>query len=279
MSRRRQILRTGFVAALLGASLALAGAPAVAASQQPVLLPLKPLLFPLLDLAQPLRGQEAVNALGNRLGEVAAWYRLSPQRLTEILTQDRTAWIDRKGRLFYVEETAPRQAGGAAAAPVVQQAAFPLNQTFTLHSKPGSRRVIYLDFNGHSVSGTGWSSGTINARAYSEDSDYANFSTVELENIQAVWQMVANDYAPFDVDVTTEEPPAAAITRSDAADEFYGTRAVITDDTFRNCGCGGIAYVGTFDQYGSGLELQQGQRQGHCRNGVARSGSQPGPRP
>ncbi|AXQ28745.1 hypothetical protein D0B54_08635 [Solimonas sp. K1W22B-7] len=239
-------------ATALGACLALLAVPAaVTAAPAPLqTLLAKPLLFPLLNLLQPLRGAEAVAALGDNLARLAAWYRMTPQRLADILRTDPSAWLDRNGRLFYVEAA---QAGSAAAAPAVQQAPFPLANTFALHSKPGAKRVIYLDFNGHSVSGTAWKAGAINARAYSEDSDYANFSNTELENIQLAWQMVANDYAPFDVDVTTEEPPADAITRSDAADEFYGTRAVVTDNNFGACsGCGGVAYVGTFDQYGSG---------------------------
>ncbi len=40
----------------------------------------------------------------------------------------------------------------------------------------------------------------------------------ELTSIQTVWQSVAEDYAPFDVDVTTADPGAAGIFRTSAAD-------------------------------------------------------------
>jgi hypothetical protein len=60
---------------------------------------------------------------------------------------------------------------------------------------------------------------------------------------------VAEDYAPFDVDVTTQEPSAAAIDRSGSADQQYGTRVVVDPGTWyqSGCGCGGVAYVGVYD--------------------------------
>ena len=43
---------------------------------------------------------------------------------------------------------------------------------------------------------------TIPAVAFSTDSDFATFSTAEQTAIKRIWQRVAEDYAPFDVDVT-----------------------------------------------------------------------------
>ena len=31
--------------------------------------------------------------------------------------------------------------------------------TFYLHSRPGAKRIVYLDFNGHLLSGTAWNQG------------------------------------------------------------------------------------------------------------------------
>jgi hypothetical protein len=36
---------------------------------------------------------------------------------------------------------------------------------------------------------------------------------MELSNILAIWRAVAEDYAPFDVDVTTEEPVGVPLTQ------------------------------------------------------------------
>ena len=46
-----------------------------------------------------------------------------------------------------------------------------------------------------------------------------------------MWQRVAEDYAAFDVDVTTQDPGAPAIDRTNAGDQAYGTRALISADT------------------------------------------------
>ena len=37
-----------------------------------------------------------------------------------------------------------------------QAAPYPYDQTFLLHSLPGANRTIFLDFDGHTVSNTGW---------------------------------------------------------------------------------------------------------------------------
>jgi hypothetical protein len=69
-----------------------------------------------------------------------------------------------------------------------------------------------------------------------------------LQRIQYIWQRVAEDYAVFDVDVTTEEPTVEALSRSDSTDETFGTTVVITDNNgVYNCSCGGIAYIGVFN--------------------------------
>jgi PKD repeat protein len=221
---------------------AVSAAPATPAqSQRPDL--------PVLQLGAPQRGAAAIQALGSHLPAVAAHHRMSAERLTQILQQDKTAWIDKHGKLFYVEEFV--QSGTATTASATTAAALDLSQTFLLHSKPGAARVIYLDFNGHTVSNTAWNSGTINAEAFDTDGNKAAFSAAEQQVIQEVWQRVAEDYAPFDVDVTTEEPALDRLRRTSSSDTLFGTRVVVTRDTFRNCGCGGVAYVGTYDHYSS----------------------------
>jgi hypothetical protein len=39
-----------------------------------------------------------------------------------------------------------------------------------------------------------------------QDNNPAAFSAGELSSILAIWRGVSEDYAPFDIDVTTEEP-------------------------------------------------------------------------
>jgi len=211
--------------------------------------------FPALRLNKHESGEAAVRALGDRLPEVARWYNKSPEEFAANLRRDAHARIDREGRLYYVDqfpEATTTASGGTA---TIGGALLPLEQTFRLHSRPGAQRIIYLDFNGHLASGTAWNNSwglsAIDAPAFDLDGNPAAFGTTELQRIQYIWQRVAEDYAPFDVDVTTEEPPADAIARSGVSDPGFGTRVVVTRDwtanTARPCNCGGFAYVGAFD--------------------------------
>ena len=87
--------------------------------------------------------------------------------------------------------------------------------------------------------------------------------TTWLDATPAKQATFTEHYAPFDVDVTLQEPQADAITRSSSTDVTYGTRALITYSTTKcsnrktlyasvcNGGCGGVAYVGVFAQFGS----------------------------
>ena len=211
--------------------------------------------FPIISLPEKAQGDKAIQALAGKLSEVAAWYGMSTQEFARIMREDPNAWLDKKGRLLYIDEfPEPAQEEEGA---MVEEGPFPYSQTFLMHSLPDSNRVIYLDFDGHTVSGTAWNNSygdPIVSPAYSTDSDRSTFSNTELDRIQRIWQRVAEDFAPFDVDVTTEDPGQAAITRSSSGDDVYGTRVVITVDDFAGCDCGGFAYVGVFDNVSNYLK-------------------------
>lgn len=67
-------------------------------------------------------------------------------------------------------------------------------------------RTIYLDFDGHLTSGTAWNSGSgsdIETPAFDIDGNPNAFNSQERQRIVAIWRAVAEDYASFDVDVTT----------------------------------------------------------------------------
>ncbi len=214
--------------------------------------------FPSLQLNRHVRGEEAIGVLGSRLPEVAAWYGKTTDELARLLRHDRTLWVSPTGRLFNVCELETPLAAGADAAAAdsirSQTVSYPLDQTFKLHSLTGSQRTIYLDFNGETVSGTAWNASfnggaTIVAAPFSLDGDRTTFSASELQMIQNVWKRVAEDYAPFDVDVTTEEPLPEALIRSSSSDTQYGNRVVITPTNFYP-NAGGVSYVGTFNEVG-----------------------------
>ena len=119
--------------------------------------------------------------------------------------------------------------------------------TFKLHSNPTSTYKIYLDFDGHTTTGTSWNGSwgqSFYSSAFSLDGSEA-FTATELSAIQQIWQRVAQFYAPFNIDVTTEDPGVSGLSYSGAGDSTYGIRVVITNETGKNYG--GIAYVGSFD--------------------------------
>lgn len=216
--------------------------------------------FPAIGLGKRMRGEQAVQALKDRLHEVAGRHGMTGARFTKMLREDRHAWLDKDARLFYIDDFPPppeqADAPTTGGSPTTEMAG--LEQTFTLHSRPGAKRVIYLDFDGDLVSNTAWNSSygvtTIDAKPFDLDGFPSTFSDTELQRIQNIWRRVAEDYAPFDVDVTTEEPLPDAIARSGSTDQDYGTRVMVTRDwtklTSSPCGCGGVAYVGVFNYTG-----------------------------
>lgn len=123
--------------------------------------------------------------------------------------------------------------------------------TFQLHSSPTSSKVIYLDFDGHTTSGTSWNNSTMGSSFYSPAYDFdgnpASFSNDELSRIQQIWQRVAADYAPFDVDVTTQAPPTDWLIKNGSIDANYGIRALITSYGPSSSTAGGIAVVNSFN--------------------------------
>ena len=123
-------------------------------------------------------------------------------------------------------------------------------EIFNLQSKPDSDFTIYLDFDGHVTSGTVWNSSygidPIVSPAFDLDGDAGIFSQMELERILVSWQRTAEDFAPFDINVTTRDPGLDALTNSGGGDATWGARAVATFDTFANCGCGGHAFLDSF---------------------------------
>ena len=197
-------------------------------------------------------GQEAIDSLGVKLPQVAGAYGLTADELKILFLTDPTLYVDSNGELFYADEPFPEDlAASVAKQPGMDAAPFDPSQTFLLHSLPGASHVIYLDFDGHTtVAGTSWNGGaSIVSPPYDIDGDPNTFNAAEIERIQISWQIVSEDYSPYDIDVTTEDPGSAALSYQGSGDIYYGTRVVVTDDTWANCGCGGHAYIGSFDDY------------------------------
>ena len=195
------------------------------------------------------RGQAALDHLGSRLPAVAAQHNMAAARLRELFLTDPYIAVDEEDNLLYIDEFLPEEAdtvaGGTAGAGA---AALSLADTFALHSLPGSKMVIYLDFDGHTTTGTVWNNSygaTIVSAPYSRDADPA-FSSSDLETIQYIWQRVAEDFLPYGVDVTTEDPGLEALRKSGTGDDAWGQRVVISPTNWYSTNAGGVAYIGAF---------------------------------
>ena len=119
------------------------------------------------------RGQAALDRLGARLPAVAAQHNMAPTRLRELFLADPYLAVDEADNLLFIDEFTPDEAAGAAGtAEATALALQPLIDTFRLHSLPGVSKVIYLDFDGHTTSGTEWSGGaTIVSAPHTLDGD------------------------------------------------------------------------------------------------------------
>lgn len=210
-----------------------------------------PANFPQINLPSKLRGDAAIAALGNKIPALAAFYRTTEAELKNRLRRDKMLWVDELGRLFYVcqFEFPPPDDNEEVVAETspIDTGAVDRTQTFLLHSRPGATKIIYLDFDGHDASATSWGADAIGL-PFDLDGNISSFSSTERDRIQYIWQRVAEDYAIYDIDVTTEDPGVEALRKSNTSDAAYGIRVVIgggSTDWFVSSG--GVAYVGSFD--------------------------------
>jgi len=168
--------------------------------------------------------------------------------LIEVPSQNRAYEIIRQpGGRYSVKEwlfsdvrcvrTAPDGASADSGMPLPQVAPGSTNPPISpaavpvLNSRPEATAVIYLDFDGEVVSGTSWAGGsTINALP-------ARMTAAQIEE---TWRRVANHFAVFDVNVTTDR------SAFDAAPGNRKTHCIITPTTDAAPGAGGVAYLFSF---------------------------------
>ncbi len=226
-------------------------------------------------------GRDALTRLEStgELARVAAKVGWSPAQLRETLTSDETLNVQPDGQLLYVETAPPAtridsQPEEATAA----SASYADGETFTLHSLPGSDRVVYLDFVGM-ASGVDLTNFNLtreyppfdldgNVLCPAGTADPACFTPAELADIRDIWERVAEHYSAFDVDITTEDPGLDALHRLECVrvynqdleftevcppgispgyiDAQYGARVVFGDA--QECGAVGCALLGEFDR-------------------------------
>ncbi len=116
---------------------------------------------------------------------------------------------------------------GAAGLP---QAIEP-GQVPVLRSNPSINRVVYLDFDGETVSGTAWANGA---------TIVAVPARLSPSQIQEAWERICRDFDPFSVNVTTLRSDY------DSAPANRRIHCIVTDTDTAAPGAGGVAYVDVF---------------------------------
>lgn len=117
--------------------------------------------------------------------------------------------------------------GKAAAAAAIAPALL------NLQSLPGAAGCVMLDFDGYNMpAGNLWNNGNAINAAASGMSDAA---------VQQHWEVVAEDYRPFNLNVTTSEAVFNSYPRN------RRMRVVVTPTNTAAPGAGGVAYIGSFN--------------------------------
>ena len=154
--------------------------------------------------------------------------------------------VDAAGGVLFVDTELPEPVTETSGSDTSEPSGVnAVDNVFALHSKPGVSRVVFLDFDGHIVSGTAWndSHDPLVAAPFDLDANPNEFSADERARIAEVWHRVAEDLAPFNVDVTTEAP---AVMTSTTAHVLI-TKDVDTQGlSMPYSGAGGVAYVNVF---------------------------------
>ncbi|TDC47004.1 LPXTG cell wall anchor domain-containing protein [Jiangella ureilytica] len=221
------------VAAATGAFvLAFAGtAPTAAATDG---LPDLPDLTELVDLS-------AAELLADTLETAADRAGLTVDTVRELVESGR-AVVGASGVLSYTDEFEAPADGPGAADPVAPAADVPGDPA--VGSRPGAPYTVYLDFDGATIRNTEWN------RYYDQDvfELAPNAAATDAAYVYQVWARVAEDYAPFDVNVTTTDPGADALHKTSPDDGEYGMTAVVTDTTDIEpaADAGGRAWAGGF---------------------------------
>jgi len=121
-----------------------------------------------------------------------------------------------------------------AAAPVT---ITPPSEVFTLESKPGAAKVLYLELTGATLTGTVWNK---TSAPITTPSVYAQFGDT---GIRSIWITVAEGYRAFDVNVTTSKAVF------DATPITNRTWCLFTSEPAKfGSNAAGIAYVDVFGQ-------------------------------
>ncbi len=191
----------------------------------------------------------AVEATDERMSIAAGKIGWSLAKAKEAAAKDRDLHVSADNRLFYACKFVAPVGSLPGAASAIQTGPDTSTYTgtpptvtatsaFQLHSRPGASRVLYLDFNGHST--LSWGTPAIVSPAFQLSGTASPTDQLNLNAIRDIWLHVAEDFAAWDIDVTTEQPPTTA----------RGQRCVIGGSTMDWLGAPGVMGIAQLNSFG-----------------------------
>ncbi len=172
-------------------------------------------------------GDEAVAALRGRVGDRLRGRGGDPAHAERAIAVDPSLAVGPEGHLVFLDAAAPEDVAAIAADAAATDPAATTAPTETVpdpdalavnglplhHSNPGAPWTIYVDVESRSVPvhpnmrlALGLRQSMLVTSGLTLDADPTTFNTDEQLLVSRIWARVAEDYAPFDVDVTTERP-------------------------------------------------------------------------
>ncbi|NBN95414.1 MAG: hypothetical protein EBV31_07320, partial [Verrucomicrobia bacterium] len=203
----------------------------------------------------------AVEASDERMSIAAGKIGWSLAKAKEAAAKDRDLHVSPDNRLFYACKMVAPVGSLPGAASAIQTGPDTSTYTgtpptvnattaFQLHSRPGASKVLYLDFNGHTTPANvgGWKTTPIVTPAFQLSGTASPTDQLNLNAIRDIWLHVAEDFAPWDIDVTTEQPPTTA----------RGQRCVIGGSVMDWLGVSGVMGVAHLNSFGGAINLGAG---------------------
>ncbi len=194
----------------------------------------------------------AAQASDDRLAAAAAKIGWSLERAKAIAARDSDLHVTADNRLFYActfkaPMTAPSGGGSAQIQTGPDTSTYTgvpptvtATTAFQLHSRPGAAKTLYLDFKGHTTPAGLWSISSITIPAFKLSGTTSATDQLNLNAIRDIWLHVSEDFAAWDIDVTTD---------STGISTKPGLRCVVggrQDAVVGSFGVMGIAMIGSF---------------------------------
>ena len=178
-----------------------------------------------------LTGDDAIAGLRGRVGDRLRLRGGDPDEAVRALGVDPSLAVGPEGHLVFLDAVAPEDVAAFAADAAALDPAATTAPTETVpepdalaanglplhHSNPGAPWTVYVDVESRTVPvhpnmrlALGLRQGVVVTAGLTLDADSATFTADEQLLVSRIWARVAEDFAPFDVDVTTERPASFA---------------------------------------------------------------------